>query len=109
MHTKIFTPAGEGGCMSGMVGIIDMHAVDSRTGGVDEPQLEAMCRAMDYWKPSRLALRNLGGDARDPDLHEGGYAHLLPDGGLLVAAARIDNRVALATKLGLHLHELDAL
>src|SRR5687768_6073814 len=94
--------------MSGMVGIVDLHTVDSRT-GVDEPQLEAMCRAMDYWKPARLALRSLGGDARDANLHEGGYAHLLPDGGLLVAAARIDNRVALATRLGLHLHELDAL
>jgi asparagine synthase (glutamine-hydrolysing) len=95
--------------MSGMVGIVDLHAADSQDGGVDEQRLEAMCRAMDYWRPARLALRNLRREVRDADTDKGGYAHLLPDGSLLVAAARIDNRVALATRLGLHLHELDAL
>jgi asparagine synthase (glutamine-hydrolysing) len=91
--------------MNGMVGIVDLH-----TGGVDERRLDLMCRAMDYWKPARLALRDLRRASREVDsAAEGAYAQLLPDGSLLVAAARIDNRMMLAAKLALHLYELDEL
>lgn len=89
--------------MSGLVGMVDLHA-----GRVDERQLDVMCRAMDYWRPARLALRDPS-TPREAGTVEGGHAQLLPDGALLVAAARIDNRVGLAGKLGLHLYELDAL
>lgn len=89
--------------MSGIVGIIDLQS-----GAIDEPRLETMCRAMAYWKPARLGA----GDAHfefEDDQDAGECAQSLPDGSWLVASARIDNRLLLAAKLAIHLHELDQL
>ena len=90
--------------MSGMAGIVDLQ-----TGAIDERRLEMMCRAMDYWKPAKLALRSRQRVAGEGASAAGSYAQQLPDGSLLVAAGRIDNRVAIASRLAMPLHELDEL
>ena len=91
--------------MSGIVGIVDLTS-----GSIDTQRLDVMCRAMSYWKPARLTPRRSAHCACD-DGREGACttALRLPDGVMLVAAGRIDNRMALATRLCMHLHELDAL
>lgn len=87
--------------MTGIVGIVDLQ-----TGRIDEQRLNVMCRAMDYWKPARLAAGSAHGFNNED---AGECAQPLPDGSWLIASGRIDNRVALATKLGIHLHEVDGL
>jgi len=90
--------------MSGIVGIIDL-----RTGSIDEQRLDVMCRAMAYWKPARLAAGSLQSFQHDDEQDAAECAQSLPDGGWLVASGRIDNRVALAAKLAIHLREVDQL
>lgn len=90
--------------MNGIVGIIDLH-----TGTIDEQKLDVMCRAMAYWKPARLAAGSLHSFQYEEEQDAAECAQSLADGSWLVASGRIDNRVALATKLFIPLHELDRL